>query len=124
MVAIEMREGEGEMDFQRNVFKSIDMYESYTNKIGSLSSKIENKNKQWLDLQIKKVKIKVKSYAHPIFTALRKVDGLTAEKISKTLDIGLNQENIKKARESLGASGSFFFFSSDNRLVIKTIPES
>lgn len=33
-----------------------------------------------------------------------------------------NMDNIKKAKESLGASGSFFFFSFDHRLVIKTIP--
>ena len=30
---------------------------------------------------------------------------------------------IRKAKESLGASGSFFFFSFDNKLVIKTISE-
>jgi 1-phosphatidylinositol-4-phosphate 5-kinase len=34
-----------------------------------------------------------------------------------------NRESIEKSGESLGASGSFFFFSFDKRLVIKTITE-
>ena len=33
----------------------------------------------------------------------------------------LNKENINKIRESEGKSGSFFFFSHDNKFIIKTI---
>ena len=67
------------------------------------------------------ITIKVKSYADPVFVALRLLDNITSEQLTKTFDLSLNAENIKKARESLGASGSFFFFSYDHRLVIKTI---
>jgi 1-phosphatidylinositol-4-phosphate 5-kinase len=41
----------------------------------------------------------------------------------ETLDLQKNVASIKKAKESLGASGSFFFFSYDHRIVIKTIAE-
>ena len=35
-----------------------------------------------------------------------------------------NKENIMKVKESEGKSGSFFFFSHDNRFLIKTITGS
>ena len=71
----------------------------------------------------KSISIKVKSLADPLFVALRINDGITSEQLKRTLDLDLNAENIVKARESLGASGSFFFFSYDNKFVIKTIGE-
>ena len=39
----------------------------------------------------------------------------------KSLNIETNKENILKAGEGAGASGSFFFFTSDNRFLIKTM---
>ena len=71
----------------------------------------------------KVITIKVKSYADPLFVALRLLDNFNSEELNKTLNLTFNAENIKKARQSLGASGSFFFFSYDHRLVIKTINE-
>ena len=69
----------------------------------------------------KDITIKVKSLADPLFVALRINDGITSDQLKKTLDLDKNAPNIIKARESLGASGSFFFFSYDNKFVIKTI---
>jgi 1-phosphatidylinositol-4-phosphate 5-kinase len=69
------------------------------------------------------ITIKVKSFADPIFLALRLIDGFSSDKLSETLDLSLNSRSIQQAGESLGASGSFFFFSFDNKLVIKTITE-
>jgi 1-phosphatidylinositol-4-phosphate 5-kinase len=37
------------------------------------------------------------------------------------LDPTLNKENIDKIKESQGKSGSFFFFTHDNRYLVKTI---
>lgn len=65
----------------------------------------------------------VTAYSHRIFEAIRMADGLTPACIAETLDLGRNIEAIKAAKESLGASGSFFFFSYDHRIVIKTISE-
>ncbi len=43
--------------------------------------------------------------------------------MKESLDLEKNVENIMKAKESLGASGSFFFFSWDKKIIIKTIAE-
>ena len=39
----------------------------------------------------------------------------------QSLDVEKNKEMIFKAGESSGKSGSFFFFSKDNRFIIKTL---
>ena len=65
--------------------------------------------------------IKVTSYSHRVFEALRVNDGFTSQRVEAALDLEKNIHNIKRAKESLGASGSFFFFSYDKSLVIKTI---
>ena len=39
----------------------------------------------------------------------------------ESLDINKNKEMIFRAGEGSGKSGSFFFFSKDNKLLIKTI---
>lgn len=70
------------------------------------------------------VTISVESFADPLFCMLRDVDGFNSRQLQRTLDVDLNSANIKKAQESLGASGSFFFFTHDHKLVIKTIPDN
>jgi hypothetical protein len=39
----------------------------------------------------------------------------------ESLDINKNREMIFKAGEGSGKSGSFFFFSKDNKFLIKTL---
>lgn len=51
------------------------------------------------------------------------MNGLEEDEIEESLDLEKNIEQIIKAKESLGASGSFFFFSFDHKLIIKTIGE-
>ena len=70
------------------------------------------------------ITISVQSFADPLFLALRIKDGLNEQQLKKTLNISLNIDKIRKAQESLGASGSFFFFSFDHKIAIKTIPNS
>lgn len=43
------------------------------------------------------------------------------ESIIESLDIESNRSAVFKAGESAGASGSFFFFSHDNRFIIKSM---
>lgn len=43
------------------------------------------------------------------------------ESIIQSLDIESNRSAVFKAGESAGASGSFFFFSHDNKFIIKTL---
>ena len=46
----------------------------------------------------KVITIKVKSYADPLFVALRLLDNFTSDQLTKTLTLTLNAENIQKAR--------------------------
>lgn len=49
------------------------------------------------------------------------MDGITQEDIIRSLTILENRDAVFKAGESAGTSGSFFFFSHDNRFLLKTI---
>lgn len=42
----------------------------------------------------------------------------------RSLNICLNDKTIQKTRESTGNSGSFFFFSHDHRLILKTLTQA
>lgn len=61
------------------------------------------------------------SYSEEKFNRILRMDGISRENLLKSLDIESNKESILKAGEGAGASGSFFFFSSDNRFLIKTM---
>ena len=50
-----------------------------------------------------------------------RVDNYSANNILHSLDLRANKGAALKAGESAGASGSFFFFSKDNRFLIKTL---
>lgn len=69
----------------------------------------------------KHFKIKATALSYYIFEKIRMMDGLNNDELSKSLDLERNAESIRETKESLGASGSFFFFSYDRRLIIKTI---
>lgn len=49
------------------------------------------------------------------------LDGLTPQDIIKSINIEENLESVFQAGEGSGQSGSFFFFSSDKRFIIKTL---
>lgn len=74
---------------------------------------------------IDKVKIyedvKLYDYAYRGFLKLRAMDGITSDMIKYSLCPESNFESAKKAEESTGKSGSFFFFSFDKRFIIKTM---
>jgi hypothetical protein len=50
-----------------------------------------------------------------------KMDKILPEDIMKSLSIEKNRKMIFKAGQGAGKSGSFFFFSHDNRFLIKTL---
>jgi 1-phosphatidylinositol-4-phosphate 5-kinase len=49
------------------------------------------------------------------------MDGVQPQDIISSLSIKENRDKMFKAGEGAGASGSFFFFSNDNRFIIKTL---
>ena len=65
--------------------------------------------------------VKVYDYAHKGFHKLRYIDGISNEIIQDSLNPDFNFESAKKAGESTGKSGSFFFFSHNKQFIIKTM---
>lgn len=49
------------------------------------------------------------------------IAGIRPGHIKDSLEFEKNKSSIFKAGEGAGMSGSFFFFSSDNRFLIKTL---
>ena len=49
------------------------------------------------------------------------MDGLTPQDILESLSLEKNIQNVFKAGQGAGESGSFFFFSHDNKLLVKTM---
>jgi 1-phosphatidylinositol-4-phosphate 5-kinase len=50
-----------------------------------------------------------------------KLDGISPEDMMKSLSLEENRNMVFKAGEGAGMSGSFFFFSYDNKFLIKTL---
>lgn len=56
-----------------------------------------------------------------MFERLMQIDSVPLHTIYESLDVEKNFDKVFKAGEGAGASGSFFFFSHDNRFIIKTL---
>ena len=49
------------------------------------------------------------------------LDGLKTDEMKKSFDVASNIHNIFSSGQGAGKSGSFFFFSADNKYIIKTL---
>lgn len=67
------------------------------------------------------IKSEIISHCQSQFNELIKLDDISPEHIKASLSVDKNREMVFKAGEGAGASGSFFFFSHDNRFLIKTL---
>ena len=76
---------------------------------------------QDFDLSEIPYKVTIESFRHNDFTTVMELDGLTQEDIIASLNTVENRYAVFKAGQSAGTSGSFFFFSYDNRFLLKTI---
>lgn len=63
----------------------------------------------------------IEEYCPDVFQQIRILDSLSLEKVLESLDPLLNKESIFRVDESKGKSGSFFLFTNDSLLTIKTI---
>jgi len=66
----------------------------------------------------------VKQYAPKTFEAIRKRSNVTNQNLLDSLEPANNMKQIQNAGEGAGASGSFFFFSADNRFIMKTMSKT
>ena len=71
-----------------------------------------------------KIKLKVISWDTEKFSRILHIDGLKSSDIVKSLILDDNIANIYKAGVGVGKSGSFFFYSSDSRFILKTMKGS
>jgi len=60
-------------------------------------------------------------YAPNTFEAIRSLHNIEDKHIIESLDPSKNIKQIQNAGEGAGASGSFFFFASDRRFIMKTM---
>lgn len=74
--------------------------------------------------RVLKVKAQFTSHFNQKFSAIRVLDRISHIDMINSLALDLNRSAIFQAGQSSGKSGSFFFFSSDNRYIIKTINPS
>lgn len=63
----------------------------------------------------------IKQYAPEVFKAIRALDEIENKDLIASLDPSKNISSIQKSGEGAGASGSFFFFTSDKRFTMKTM---
>ena len=56
-----------------------------------------------------------------MFEVVKEMDKVTPKDILDSLDAAKNRQQVFKAKESAGKSGSFFFFSFDKRFLVKTM---
>ena len=68
--------------------------------------------------------VKFDSYMQTKFQKIMTLDGITHEDLIESLSFENNREQVFKAGQGAGKSGSFFFFSKDRKFVIKTISKS
>lgn len=71
--------------------------------------------------QLEKYDSVIIDYCPRIFRILHKKDNNIDEEIAKSLSPLFNIEGLKQMKKTQGKSGSFFFFSYDNKFLIKTI---
>ena len=67
------------------------------------------------------MRAKVIFHAKDKFLRIIEMDGISLIDIQNSLDLEKNRGMVFKSGEGVGASGSFFFFSADNKFLIKTL---
>lgn len=83
-----------------------------------------DKDKQQYRKDHIKIKLKVISHKQEKFAKILKLDGLSPIDVTSSLKLDKNIKNICKAGQGVGKSGSFFFYSSDNKFILKTMTSS
>ena len=88
-----------------------------------INNSIQQKTKPALHI-ISSITIQITEFEPIYFLGLRKAFGITADHIINSLNPIENKSNIFKFGEGEGKSGSSFFFTKDNKFLIKTITKN
>lgn len=113
------------MQKKKNVDKIIHEYVIQNNELKKINSSTLSDNKKRCNswCSIFQNKVSLIEYYPSIFSKIWIMEGLTSEKMLNSFNIEKNKRNLLKLCKSEGRSGSLFFFTHDNKYIIKTIPE-
>ena len=75
------------------------------------------------EIEIIEADIEVHEIGPAIFAEIRQQDGVSNQALINSLDLKMNRAQAFSAGEASGKSGSFFFFSHDNKFIIKTMKD-
>ncbi|CAD8150050.1 unnamed protein product [Paramecium pentaurelia] len=103
--------------------KEFEMKRTYTFKF-HLSELDESRISFNENDDIKDSIILVNTYHPNSFTTLLKSNNFSINILEYTLELQYNLKAFEKAKESMGRSGAFFFFSQNNKLILKTVEKS
>ena len=113
------------MQKKKSVDKIIHEYVIQNNELKRINSSTLSDNKKRYNswCSIFQNKVSLIEYYPSIFSKIWIMEGLTSEKMLNSFNIAKNKKNLLKLCKSEGRSGSLFFFTHDNKYIIKTIPE-
>lgn len=69
------------------------------------------------------IKCSFKSLYEDVFDKILQMDDISQKTLIDSLDVEFNNDQVFQAGEGAGASGSFFFFSYDQKFIIKTLKD-
>lgn len=80
--------------------------------------KLKKSNKKKQNVHIKS---EIESHASEKFAKIMEMDKILPSDVMDSLSLEANRKMVFKSGEGAGQSGSFFFFSYDNKFIIKTL---
>ena len=113
------------MQKKKSVDTIIHEYVIQNNELKKINSSMLSENKKRCNswCSILQNKVSLIEYFPSVFSKIWIMEGLTSEKMLYSFNIEKNKRNLTKLCKSEGRRGSLFFFTHDNKYIIKTIPE-
>jgi hypothetical protein len=68
-----------------------------------------------------KITSEIESHQSEKFAEIMRMDKIKPEDVMDSLSLEKNRQSVFQSGEGAGLSGSFFFFSHDNKFIIKTL---
>jgi hypothetical protein len=106
-----------------NEYSNLDVEGSYNNAKKESLLNDTFSHTQNTSLKSKEYDALITEYCPLLFANLRQEEQLDYNELILSLDPIENRDSMLKIKESSGKSGSFFFFSHDQRFIIKTIKD-